>query len=293
MCNHSTILATLIGLTFMVGQLTGCSDQSGSFGGSSGVAKTATNSPRNTSELSGKPDTPLNAEIKPAANTDHSGVAVPPTLGESSGGSDASRNSGSAPNPDPSDTSTRSGSAPNTIPTDIPSQSGLTPNTAPTDISSQSGLTPNTDPPSGGTNIDAPPAPVVPPAPTLSTIIDTIAKVGINFEDGGLKGGGSDKDYNDAVLCFGGKFAVDMLKRSIISNIDQSVVARFSRRASCNNYMRITVLDTLGKTTYTKDVTTANATESQVTINFKKGDTLKLFLLAGAACNNGGKTIGF
>lgn len=56
--------------------------------------------------------------------------------------------------------------------------------------------------------------------------------------------------------------------------------------------MRINAVDPHGQTTFAKDVTTADGTEAQVSIEFKKGDTLKVFLLAGAGCNNAGKTIG-
>ena len=124
-------------------------------------------------------------------------------------------------------------------------------------------------------------------------VVHTTAKVGINFEDGGPTGSISDKDYNDAVLCFVGKFAVDYTAGTIQSDAAQTVAATFSRHADCNNYMRITVLDSTGKTTFTHDYTTANGSEQTININFNKGDALKVNLITGSGCNNYGKVIGF
>ena len=125
-----------------------------------------------------------------------------------------------------------------------------------------------------------------------SNVVHTVAKVGINFEDGGYTGTNSDKDYNDAVLCFEGKFSVDFNKKSITSDAAQSVTATFSRHAACADYMRITVLNAAGKTTFTHDYSTSNGGQSSVTLNFAKGDSLKTYLLAGSGCNNYGKLIG-
>lgn|GEM_PF-4371896 len=69
-------------------------------------------------------------------------------------------------------------------------------------------------------NPAVPASPANPPSPNTDAMFDTLTKVGISFEDGGTVGQGTDKDFNDAVLCFSGKFAVNMTKRSVVSNID-------------------------------------------------------------------------
>lgn len=66
----------------------------------------------------------------------------------------------------------------------------------------------------------------------------TRLKLGINFEDKGLLG---DRDYNDDVLCFEGKFEVTKATGVIKSTVDQQVVGSINRNADCAQRITITI----------------------------------------------------
>lgn len=94
-----------------------------------------------------------------------------------------------------------------------------------------------------------------------------VAKVGINFED--LEGG--DYDYNDAVLCFEGEFAVT--GATIVSSKDQSVEATIASRTECKNEIEIRIIDESGNVD--KQVI-ANASLTKKTLTFKNKSRLEV-----------------
>lgn len=117
-----------------------------------------------------------------------------------------------------------------------------------TDFSSHSGKAPRREVESpGGGSVGADPIPVNPtPIPVnppqipdrSAPVQSTSIKLGINFEDRGLRG---DRDYNDDVLCFEGKFEVVKASGLITSLADQQVVGLIHRNADCRQRITVTI----------------------------------------------------
>lgn len=76
------------------------------------------------------------------------------------------------------------------------------------------------------------------PSDNGQPVQDTTLKLGINFEDQGLKG---DRDYNDDVMCFDGAFRVEKQLGRITSLRTQTIVARIGRNANCGQKIFITI----------------------------------------------------
>lgn len=100
-----------------------------------------------------------------------------------------------------------------------------------------------------------------------------VLKVGINFEDL-WDNGKSDNDYNDAVLCFSGKFSVK--DRSITSLIGQTVSATTSSISGCQHTITAVVTDNAGKKI--KEVSYDSRSKDAVSLPFTKGATLSVFM---------------
>lgn len=105
-----------------------------------------------------------------------------------------------------------------------------------------------------------------------------VTKVGVNFED--VPGSG-DNDYNDAVLCFTGKFKVD--SSNVVSIIEQTVTATTFSSSGCNHNVRAEVhhKDGTKETPQTFD----SRAPTPVTLKFKVGSKLEVFMKPYSGCN--------
>jgi hypothetical protein len=109
-----------------------------------------------------------------------------------------------------------------------------------------------------------------------------VVKVGVNFEDSGLQG---DRDHNDAVLCFEGKFKVDYPKGDVVSTKKQTVVASTYSSAACQLAVRVEVVHSDGSK---EDPIGFPANwGQQVTLNFKKGSKLEVYMTSVSGCHQG------
>lgn len=112
-----------------------------------------------------------------------------------------------------------------------------------------------------------------------------VVQVGVNFEDLGLTG---DRDYNDAVLCFGGKFKVDYATGNVVSLKNQVVTGRTSSIAGCKHTVRVEVVHANGDRE--TPISFPSNSFQQVEMNFKKGSKLEVFMITTSGCNTGVET---
>jgi hypothetical protein len=138
-----------------------------------------------------------------------------------------------------------------------------------------------TQPPANGAVTDGAvtPGTTLPPIPNGS--VESIEKVGINFEDSD----GGDNDYNDSVLCFKGKLVVDPVAQTVKSRVDQVVTALYTRRADCNNQIAVDVLHADGTREPRKNLSVSNGGTTTVSLKFKAGSRLEVYLIAGTPCS--------
>jgi hypothetical protein len=109
-----------------------------------------------------------------------------------------------------------------------------------------------------------------------------VVKVGVNFEDMGLSG---DRDHNDAVLCFDGHFKVDATPGNVVSIKEQVVTGRTFSSSGCKHNVKVEIVHKDG--TKEAPITFASNSGQQVTMNFKKGSKLEVYMTATDGCSPG------
>lgn len=102
---------------------------------------------------------------------------------------------------------------------------------------------------------------------------DPVEKFGINFEDNPF-GDNSDKDYNDAVLCFDGKFVIQ--NSSIISSENQTVPASAFSNAGCGHDIEIIITHADGTVDESIIQALTRGEEKKLELAFKKGDSIEV-----------------
>ncbi len=107
-----------------------------------------------------------------------------------------------------------------------------------------------------------------------------VTKVGVNFEDVPV---GGDADYNDAVMCFTGKFKVE--NSQVVSTADQTVIATTFSSSGCKHNVRAEVVHKDGSKE--PPVTFDSRAPQPVTLQFKIGATLEVYMKPYDGCNEG------
>lgn len=102
---------------------------------------------------------------------------------------------------------------------------------------------------------------------------DPVEKFGINFEDNPF-GDNSDKDYNDAVLCFDGKFVIQ--NSSIVSSETQTVSASAFSNAGCGHDIEIIITHADGTVDESIIQELTRGEEKKLELAFKKGDSIEV-----------------
>lgn len=102
-----------------------------------------------------------------------------------------------------------------------------------------------------------------------------VKRVGVNFED---RTWGSDRDYNDAVLCFKGSFKVD--QTSVVSLKKQTVQASTSSRSLCRHKVTAKIVHPDGSEA---DETTYDSKQvGDLPLAFEIGDRLVVTMVTTA-----------
>lgn len=107
-----------------------------------------------------------------------------------------------------------------------------------------------------------------------------VTKVGVNFEDVPV---GGDGDYNDAVLCFQGKFKVD--NSNVVSVANQTVTGTTFSASGCNHNVTAEVIHKDG--TKEAPVSYDSRATTPVTLKFKVGSKLEVYMTPYKGCNEG------
>lgn len=102
---------------------------------------------------------------------------------------------------------------------------------------------------------------------------DPVEKFGINFEDNPLSED-SDKDYNDAVLCFEGKFVIQ--GSSVVSSVDQTIEAAAFTNAGCGHDIEIIINHSDGKAEAPAVHVLTRDEKKTIELKFKKGDSIEV-----------------
>ncbi len=139
---------------------------------------------------------------------------------------------------------------------------------------------------------EGPAKPVKAETKTVETTVTAI-KIGINFED--TVGGSSDKDHNDAVLCFSGEFNLDTKNTTIVSIKDQTILPTTLSSSDCfhNIIVDITHKDGSKEPTQIFASSLYNEKSKQKnpdmdakvppSLTFKKGDSLEVHMVPTTA----------
>ncbi|MBK9032990.1 MAG: hypothetical protein IPL61_17250 [Myxococcales bacterium] len=114
-----------------------------------------------------------------------------------------------------------------------------------------------------------PPPPIVQPAPPLQIAGTPVVRVGVNFEDQGAHG---DRDYNDAVMCFQGRFKVDGTQ--VVSTERQEVIASTSSISACRHRVRVEIIHADGG--HETPVEFASNSGARVAMHFEPGSRLEV-----------------
>ncbi len=107
-----------------------------------------------------------------------------------------------------------------------------------------------------------------------------VTKVGVNFEDIPV---GGDADFNDAVMCFSGKFKVE--GSNVVSTAKQTVTASTFSSSGCKHNVRAEVVHKDGSKE--PPVTFDSRAPAPVTLKFKVGSKLEVFMKPYDGCNEG------
>ncbi len=121
----------------------------------------------------------------------------------------------------------------------------------------------------GGPTTTVTPPPITPGAP-VQIAGTPVVRVGVNFED---LGGQGDRDYNDAVMCFEGRFNVD--GTNVVSTEVQRVVASTSSRSHCRHRVRVEIHHADG--TRDAPLTFDSRSGQQVPLELRVGSRLEVF----------------
>jgi hypothetical protein len=105
-------------------------------------------------------------------------------------------------------------------------------------------------------------------------------RVGVNFEDLRVNG---DSDYNDAVLCFKGKFKVDGSK--VVSTANQKVEANTWSISGCHHEIRVVIEHRDG--TSEPEARFDSRTQGTIPLTFKVGSRLEVFMTPTDFCDAG------
>lgn len=108
---------------------------------------------------------------------------------------------------------------------------------------------------------------------------EPVSKVGINFEDN-VKASGGRPDFNDAVLCFEGKFKVNKETREILSAEDQTITPSTFAAGQCKHHLKISIVSG-GSVSNTESVVPNRTygSEGMPQLVFKKGDSLEVEMI--------------
>ena len=107
-----------------------------------------------------------------------------------------------------------------------------------------------------------------------------VIKVGVNFEDLGFNAK-SDNDFNDAVLCFDGKFKVE--KTNVVSIKPQTVIGTTFSSSGCNHKVRVEITHKDGSKE--PNIEFDSRAGTPVSMEFKTGSKLEVFMTPYKGCN--------
>lgn len=109
-----------------------------------------------------------------------------------------------------------------------------------------------------------------------------VIRVGVNFEDLGFSSK-SDNDYNDAVLCFEGKFKVE--NTDVVSIKAQTVTGKTFSGSGCNHKVRVEIVHSDGSKE--PDIEFDSRDTNPVQMQFKTGSKLEVYMTPYKGCNEG------
>jgi hypothetical protein len=109
-----------------------------------------------------------------------------------------------------------------------------------------------------------------------------VIRVGVNFEDLGFSSK-SDNDYNDAVLCFEGKFKVE--NTDVVSIKAQTVTGKTFSGSGCNHKVRVEIIHSDGSKE--PNIEFDSRDTNPVQMQFKTGSKLEVYMTPYKGCNEG------